>query len=68
MSKNLKHDALFKRLMTNPIAALDYLKDYLPSRVIDLVDLNTVTLEKDSFVEADLRRSMCDILLSMKTK
>ncbi|WP_269745487.1 Rpn family recombination-promoting nuclease/putative transposase [Candidatus Orientia mediorientalis] len=30
---------------------MDYLKDYLPSRVIDLVDLNTVTLEKDSFVE-----------------
>ncbi|WP_370664247.1 Rpn family recombination-promoting nuclease/putative transposase [Candidatus Orientia mediorientalis] len=37
---------MFKHLMTDPIAALDYLKDYLPSRVIYLVDLNTVTIEK----------------------
>ncbi|WP_084215309.1 Rpn family recombination-promoting nuclease/putative transposase [Candidatus Orientia mediorientalis] len=32
------------------------------------MDLNSIRLEKDSYVEETIRRSMCDVLLLAETK
>ena len=43
--KNLPHDALFKRIMENNIAAKEFLNEYLPQEVKDIVDLDKDTLK-----------------------
>ncbi|KJV73372.1 Rpn family recombination-promoting nuclease/putative transposase [Orientia tsutsugamushi] len=68
MSENLKHDGLFKDLMNDPKAALDFTNDFLPNEVKNILDLSTIKVEQESFVEANLCRSMCDVLFSVKTK
>ncbi|WP_371254293.1 Rpn family recombination-promoting nuclease/putative transposase [Orientia tsutsugamushi] len=54
--------------MNKPQAALDFINDFLPNEVKNILDLNTIKVEQDSFVEANLRRSMCDVLFSVKIK
>ena len=51
--KKLPHDALFKRIMENDIAAKEFLNEYLPKEVKDIVDL------EDKFI--DLAYAMGDI-------
>ncbi|WP_041621194.1 Rpn family recombination-promoting nuclease/putative transposase [Orientia tsutsugamushi] len=46
MSENLKHDGLFKDLMNEPKAALDFINDFLPNEVKNVLDLNTRPLSK----------------------
>ena len=59
---SMKHDALFKKIMESPIAAQEFLDHYLPSDFKNLVDLSQVTIEKESYVEEDLKRQLSDIV------
>ncbi|MFU7501689.1 MAG: Rpn family recombination-promoting nuclease/putative transposase, partial [Candidatus Tisiphia sp.] len=68
MSNQLKHDALFKKIMVNQIAAQEFLEYYLPEKVKEIVDLSKITIEKESFVEDDLKRALSDLVYSVKTK
>ncbi|WP_342259731.1 Rpn family recombination-promoting nuclease/putative transposase [Candidatus Tisiphia endosymbiont of Metellina segmentata] len=68
MSNQLKHDALFKKIMVNQIAAQEFLEHYLPEEVKEIVDLSKITIEKESFVEDDLKRALSDLVYSVKTK
>ncbi|WP_221179611.1 Rpn family recombination-promoting nuclease/putative transposase [Candidatus Cardinium hertigii] len=53
MTSNLKHDALIKKILTNPVAAQEFLEYYLPADFKTIVDLTKITIEKESFVEED---------------
>src|ERR1044071_419196 len=68
MANNTKHDALFKKIMENSIVAREFLEYYLPIEFKELIDLSTIKLEKDSFVEEGLKRSISDLVYSIKTK
>ncbi|HJD58254.1 MAG TPA: Rpn family recombination-promoting nuclease/putative transposase [Rickettsia endosymbiont of Ceroptres masudai] len=68
MAKKLKHDALVKKILTEKIAAQEFLAHYLPSDFKELIDLREITVEKESFVEDDLKRKYSDIIYSVKTK
>ncbi|WP_103896961.1 Rpn family recombination-promoting nuclease/putative transposase [Rickettsia fournieri] len=68
MAKKLKHDTLVKKILTEKIAAQEFLEHYLPSDFKDLIDLTEITVEKESFVEDDLKRKYSDIIYSVKTK
>jgi predicted transposase/invertase (TIGR01784 family) len=65
---NSPHDALLKKVMENPIAAAEFLDEYLPVEFKQQLDLSTVQMEKESFVEKNLTRQLSDIVLSVKTK
>ena len=67
-SKNLKHDEFFKTVMGNDIAAQEFLNEYLPQEVKDIVDLNSIKPEKESYVEPNLTKRFSDIVYSVKTK
>jgi predicted transposase/invertase (TIGR01784 family) len=54
--------------MENPIAAAEFLDEYLPVEFKQQLDLSTVKTEKESFVEKNLTRQLSDIVLSVKTK
>jgi predicted transposase/invertase (TIGR01784 family) len=66
--KNTPHDGLIKKVMENPIAAQEFLEEYLPTSFKERVDLSTVKVEKESFVEPNLKKQLSDIVLSVKTK
>ena len=68
MVKKLKHDALVKKILTEKIAAQEFLEYYLPIEFKSLVDLTKIKVEKESFVENDLKRRYSDIIYSVKTK
>ena len=48
------HDKFFKEALTQPGAALAFLRDYLPPDVAAQLDLTHLQLVKDSFVDETL--------------
>lgn len=61
-------DALFKTIMEDIAAAKEFLEYYLPKDFKELVDLSKITVEKESFVEDDLKRALSDVIYRIKTK
>ena len=62
-----KHDALIKKIMSEVIAAKEFLNHYLPAEFKKLVDLSKLEVEKESFVTNDLRHQLSDIVYSVPT-
>ena len=56
------HDKLVKRLLSNPKAAKDILSLYLPPDVSQLVNLDHLSLERDSFIDDEHRAFAVDLL------
>lgn len=67
-SKNLPHDSLFKRIMEKDLAAREFLDEYLPADVRSILNLNSIKVEKESYIEPNLTRRLSDIVYSVKTK
>lgn len=65
---NTPHDGFFKRLFGNLEVAADFLRNYLPAEILSRLDLETLQLEKDSFIAPELRESFSDLLFSVKAK
>ncbi|MCC8483422.1 MAG: Rpn family recombination-promoting nuclease/putative transposase, partial [Rickettsia endosymbiont of Labidopullus appendiculatus] len=62
-----KHDEIFRKSMENPIVAKEFLATHLPKDVLALIDSTTVKLEKDSFIEPNLSKTISDVLFSVKS-
>lgn len=62
------HDAVFKKMMTHPDVAEDFLKIHLPESLYKLCDLTTLKLESTTFIEDNLRTYYSDVLWSLKTR
>lgn len=60
--KPIPHDAYFKATFGRPTAAAEFLRHYLPPEIVRLLDLTRLELEKDTFVDARLRRHFSDLL------
>ena len=71
-SENIKahnpHDAFFKCVMSNRNAARDFFLNYLPEDILKFVDLGSLQIKKDSFIEKELKRFYSDILYQAKLK
>ena len=63
---NTPHDGFFKRLFGNLEVAADFLRNYLPEEILSRFDLDTLQLEKESFIASELRESFSDLLFSVK--
>jgi predicted transposase/invertase (TIGR01784 family) len=61
------HDSFFKRLFGNLEIAVDFLRNYLPPEILAHLDLDTLKLEKESFVDPSLRESFSDLLFGVQT-
>lgn len=62
------HDAVFKTFLYHPETARDFLDIHLPASLRTLCDLDTLKLESESFIEADLRSRYSDVLWSLRTR
>jgi predicted transposase YdaD len=58
------HDGLIKYAFSNRDHAEGLLKAILPPAIVALVDWGSLKLEKDSFIDAHLRRRYADLLLA----
>ena len=63
---NNPHDSFFKRLFGNPDTAVDFMRSYLPGAVVSVVNLETLTLEKESFIDPKLRSHFSDLLFRVR--
>ena len=60
------HDKFFKETMGNVETAKDFLENYLPKSIIQVVNLDTLEPQKDSFVSPELEESFSDLLFQVE--
>jgi len=68
MVKRLKHDGLAKQILSDPIAAKEFVNHYLPDSCKLILDMDTLKVEKESYVEEDLKQKFSDLVFSIKMK
>lgn len=60
------HDKFFKETLGNVSTAKDFLIHYLPENIISVIDINTIDLQKDSFINEELEESFSDLLFKVE--
>ncbi len=65
---NRPHDRFFKETMGDTETAQDFLLNYLPDDILQIIDLDNLTIEKDSFIDHDLQESFSDLLYKTSIK
>ncbi len=63
-----RHDELFKKVMSEPVAAREFLEHYLPVSFKNKINLGSIKIEKESFVTEDLRKRLSDVVYSVPLK
>ena len=54
--------------MESPVAASEFLEEFLPAEYRDMLDLTTLKVEKETYVEDSLKSRLSDIVYSVQTK
>ena len=62
---NNPHDKLVKETLSNIEIAKDYLRNYLPENVLKIINLDTLKLKKDSFVDEEMKEFFSDMIYSV---
>ena len=65
---NTPHDNFFKRLFGDLAVASDFMLNYLPPELLAQVELETLQIERESFVDPELRESFSDLLFRVRAK
>ena len=60
------HDAFFKETFTHIEPARSFFEHYLPKEVASLLDLSTLTICKDSFIDSSMQTHYSDVLYEVK--
>ncbi|OQC31070.1 MAG: hypothetical protein BWX67_01370 [Thermotogae bacterium ADurb.Bin062] len=60
------HDKFFKEVLGDIETAKSFLQHYLPPKIVRLIDPESITIEKDSYVEKDLSEYFFDLLFRVK--
>ncbi|MCB1158575.1 MAG: Rpn family recombination-promoting nuclease/putative transposase [Leptospiraceae bacterium] len=68
MSSENIHDKLFKATMSDRENALDFFRSYLPAELLENLDLNSLNLEKGSFIDDSLKEGFSDTLYRVGLK
>ncbi|MEZ4907668.1 MAG: Rpn family recombination-promoting nuclease/putative transposase [Saprospiraceae bacterium] len=70
MSKKINnpHDKFFKAMMAEKDVAIDFLRQFLPKDVIELIDLDTISVENSSFIDDNLNEVFSDAIFKCNLK
>ena len=63
---NNPHDTFFRAAFARPEVSSPFFQRYLPPGALAHLDLDTLSLEKDSFIDERLRKHRADLLFSVK--
>ena len=56
------HDKLFKEIWSDKSNAKSFLENYLPKKILEITDLDSLELCKGSFIEKNLQEFYSDML------
>ena len=56
------HDRVFRSLMGKPKVAQEFFNSYLPVRIKDQVDIDSIKLQKESYIDDKLKMQITDLL------
>lgn len=59
---NKPHDKFFKETLSNIENSRSFIENYLPGEILNIVDLDNLTVEKDSYIDEELEEYFSDIL------
>ena len=62
------HDRFFKELFSQLDTAADFVRHYLPEHLVAAIDLTTLEIVKESFIDEELRQYFSDLLLQVNLK
>ncbi len=62
------HDKAFRSAMSDLRVARDFLSHYLPEQILNRIDLQTLALSKESYVDEELKLLVTDVLFSVASK
>jgi len=62
------HANLFHKIFSNNDNARDFISHYLPKDRVEKLDLNTLTLDRESFVDICLSSTQSDLVFKVKQK
>ena len=63
-----KHDSFFAQSLSDLTVARDFLEQHLPQPLIEALDLSTLTLCKDRFVDDELDSRYTDMVFQLQFK
>ena len=62
------HDKFFKQVLSREEVARDFVSHYLPEEVRECLDVDSLIVSKDTFVDQELREYFSDLLYSIDIK
>jgi predicted transposase/invertase (TIGR01784 family) len=62
------HDEFFLYLLSDTENARDLILNIVPGPVVELLDLGSISVSRDSFVDSKLRRSQSDVLIRTRLR
>ncbi len=62
------HDRFFREALGRPEAARDFVRHYLPEPVVAHLDLDTLEVGRDSFVDDELRSHVSDLVFRVELR
>ncbi|HRJ41901.1 MAG TPA: Rpn family recombination-promoting nuclease/putative transposase, partial [Caldilineaceae bacterium] len=60
------HDRYFREIFSDPVVAQDLLRNYLPPAAVAGLDLTTLALQQESFIDEELRQHFTDLLYAVQ--
>ena len=60
------HDSFFQGMFSRREVAANFFSTYLPEPILQQIDLDTLVISKDSFVDEELRHHYSDLLYTVK--
>ena len=63
---NNPHDKFFKRLFGDTATTADFIRNYLPAEIVAALQLETLALESESFLDPQLRGHFSDLLFRVR--
>ena len=62
------HDEFFSFLLSDTENARDFILNTLPDPVVELLDLESLSISRDTFIEPELRTSRSDVLIRTRVR
>ncbi len=62
------HDRLFRSEFSKKEIAIEYFSKNLPEDILKTIDLKNMSVEKDTFVDSNLKKMLSDLLYKVPLK
>ncbi|MBS4536666.1 Rpn family recombination-promoting nuclease/putative transposase [Clostridium sp. D2Q-14] len=61
-----KHDATFKEVFSQKRIAKDFIENNIPKEVLDIINMESLELQKDTFINEKLQENFSDLIYRVK--